>query len=430
MRLTTALLLALSPLSLAATLDDFEPRQYKDADGYTLNYRLYKPKNYDPSKPYPLILFLHGAGERGNNNTAQVRDALHWAKDSVQTEHPAFVLAPQCPATRNAFQLYGTAKDFDPSHNTYAQAAPGEWKTYRIHLAALPTGPKRFLSLINAAPVRRPGARPATPATPATTPAAARVALIPATATVAPSCEFRHVRVYEEGGGVTAPRVDLRKLDFTRRQGNGKLTVSDDGTTVSLDGDLRAKAPFAYTVTPKSILEFEFRATAQGLAHAISLDEDDFFDYRWANMDWAAKSGSAAKDPSTPTRLALAALEGLRKEFNLDPKRLYLTGLSMGGYGTWDVLARHPTLFAAAVPVCGGADESTAPAIKDLPIWCFHGGADKTVPPERSRNMIAALKAAGGNPKYTEYEGVGHNSWDKAYAEPDLPKWLFAQHRP
>jgi predicted peptidase len=128
-------------------------------------------------------------------------------------------------------------------------------------------------------------------------------------------------------------------------------------------------------------------------------------------------------------RLALAAVEGLKKEFNLDESRLYLTGLSMGGYGTWDLLARHPKMFAAAVPVCGGADEATAPVIKDIPIWFFHGGALPVVPTYRSRNMIKALKAAGGEPKYTEYPGVGHNSWDRAYSEPELPKWLFAQKR-
>jgi poly(3-hydroxybutyrate) depolymerase len=401
MRLITALLLLTSSIAHAATIADFEPRQYKDADGYVLNYRLYKPRNYDPSKSYSIILFLHGAGERGNNNTVQVRDALPWARDAVQSEHPCFILAPQCPGSRYAFQLYGTGKDFDPSNNTYAQAKPGEWKAYRIHLAALPTGSKQFLSFVNVSDPK----------------AANR-----------PRSEFRNVRVYEDGAFAT--RVDLRKLDFAKRQGNGNLAVSENGSTASLEGDLRVKARFPYTVTPKSILEFDFRSTTPGQAHAMSLDEDDFFDYRWANMDWAALKGSAAKDPSTPARLALAALESLRKEFNLDPKRLYLTGLSMGGYGTWDLIARHPPLFAAAVPVCGGADESTAPTIKDLPIWCFHGGADKTVPPQRSQNMIAALKAAGGDPHYTEYPGVGHNSWDKAYAEPDLPKWLFSHMRP
>jgi len=143
-----------------------------------------------------------------------------------------------------------------------------------------------------------------------------------------------------------------------------------------------------------------------------------------------AKSPTPEGQLTAALSATLKVVDTVRKEFPIDDKRIYITGLSMGGYGTWDLIARHPKIFAAAIPVCGGADESTAPTIKDLPIWCFHGAADPTVPPQRSQNMIAALKAAGGQPKYTEYPGVGHNSWDKAYAEPDLPTWLFAQHRP
>jgi hypothetical protein len=393
-----ALLIACANVACSADIKDFEARQYKDADGNVLLYRLYKPKNYDAGQKYPLILFLHGAGERGNNNIAQVRDALHWAKDAVQTENPCFILAPQCPGKREAFQLYGTRKEFNADFADYDKSA-GQWKSYSIPLAKLTTGPKSYLSLVNAADKKSPA-----------------------------TGEFRNIKLHEEGAPATA--LDLRKLDFAKRVGTGKATVSDDGTTITLEGDLRVKAPLEYTVTPRTILEFDFRSGAQGLSHAIAMDADDFFDYRWANMDWSAKRGAAGKTLSTPMRLTLDVLAQLRKEFNVDEKRLYVTGLSMGGYGTWDVIARNPTLFAAAVPFCGGADEATAPVIKDIPIWCFHGGADPTVPTERSRNMIKALKDAGGNPKYTEYPGVGHNSWDKAYSEPELPKWMFAQKRP
>jgi predicted esterase len=382
----------------SADIKDFEARQHKDAEGNVLLYRLYKPKNYDAGQKYPLILFLHGAGERGNNNTAQVRDALHWAKDSVQKDNPCFIMAPQCPGKREAFQLYGTRKEFDQSFTDYGKSA-GEWKSYSIPLAKLPVGLKHFLAMVNAADKNSNA-----------------------------TSEFRNVSLHESGIAVDAP-LDLRKLDFSRRQGSGKVTVSGDGSTVTLVGDVRVKAPLDYTVTPDTVLQFDFRSTAQGLAHAISMDAEEFFDYRWANVDWSAKKGAAAKDPSTPMRLTLEAMAQLRKEFNLDENRLYITGLSMGGYGTWDAIARNPKLFAAAVPVCGGADEATAPIIKDIPIWCFHGGADPTVPTERSRNMIKALKDAGGDPKYTEYPGVGHNSWDRAYSEPELPKWFFAQKR-
>lgn len=390
----------------AADLKDFEAREYKDADGNVLLYRIYKPKDYDAAKKYPLILFLHGAGERGNDNKAQVRDALYFARDPFQNEHPAFVVAPQCPGARQAFEVYGTSKSFNQDFNNYAQSV-GEWKTYSIPLAALTTGQKSYLSIINAGENRRPAPN-AVAATPVTS-------------------EFRNIGIAE--GDKKFPTLDLRKLKFDKKEGKGKAEVSEDGKTVTITGDLRLKIPLEYKVTDKTVLMFEFRSPkdAEGSAHAIAMDSDDFFDYRWANMDWSAKKGGMGKEPSTPMRLTLEVLGKLQKEFSIDDKRLYLTGLSMGGYGTWDLLARYPKMFAAAVPVCGGGDESMAAVMKDVPIWCFHGGADPVVPTQRSRDMIKAIKDAGGNPKYTEYPGVGHNSWDKAYSETELPGWLFAQ---
>jgi predicted peptidase len=113
----------------------------------------------------------------------------------------------------------------------------------------------------------------------------------------------------------------------------------------------------------------------------------------------------------------------------IDPMRVYITGLSMGGFGAFDLLARRPDLFAASAPVCGGADEKTADKIKHIPIWAFHGAKDTAVKPARSRNMIGALEKAGGKPKYTEYPDVGHNSWDNAYRDPEFSKWFFAQKK-
>jgi predicted peptidase len=146
---------------------------------------------------------------------------------------------------------------------------------------------------------------------------------------------------------------------------------------------------------------------------------------------------------------ALAALEMSLKEFHGDRNRVYLTGLSMGGFGTWDFAARNPGRFAALVPICSGVrpvkdwpqlrvTKVDDPRIADpyaeiarrvgsTPVWIFHGDADQAVPVEESRHMAEALKAAGGNFKYTEYPGVNHNSWDKAYAEPELVPWLLSQ---
>lgn len=127
------------------------------------------------------------------------------------------------------------------------------------------------------------------------------------------------------------------------------------------------------------------------------------------------------------TQRALAILAEIQKEFTTDPKRLYLTGLSMGGYGTWVLAAKYPEKWAAIVPICGGGNPKAAEKIKDIPCWCFHGADDPAVKVEKSREMIAALKAAGGDPKYTEFPGVKHQSWDKAYATEGLFTWLGQQ---
>lgn len=116
-------------------------------------------------------------------------------------------------------------------------------------------------------------------------------------------------------------------------------------------------------------------------------------------------------------------------EFNIDKRRIYLTGLSMGGYGTWDYGAKHPELFAALIPICGGGKTTDAPALAKVPIRVFHGGADNIVKPAASRAMVEAVKKAGGNIEYTEYPGVNHNSWDKTYGDPEVIKWLLAQKR-
>jgi predicted peptidase len=126
---------------------------------------------------------------------------------------------------------------------------------------------------------------------------------------------------------------------------------------------------------------------------------------------------------------ALAILDEVRKNYKIDDKRLYLTGLSMGGFGTWSLAQKYPDRWAAIVPVCGGGDADQAKAIKDVPCWVFQGDADTAVTPDHSRKMVEALKAAGGNPKYTEYAGIGHNSWEMAYNTPGLYEWLLMQHK-
>ncbi len=162
-----------------------------------------------------------------------------------------------------------------------------------------------------------------------------------------------------------------------------------------------------------------------GLGPAVKKKADSFpflVIFPQAEKGWQA-GGADAKQ-------ALAILADVQKHYKVDAKRVYLTGLSMGGFGTWSLAAAYPKKWAAIVPICGGGNPKTAEKIKDIPCWCFHGDADPAVNVEQSRSMIEALKKAGGEPKYTEYPKVGHNSWDKAYATPELYEWLLKQKLP
>jgi len=153
-------------------------------------------------------------------------------------------------------------------------------------------------------------------------------------------------------------------------------------------------------------------------------------DERWVDVSWAdAASTPQAAVPTLDLQAAVQALDETLAREPVDPARVYLTGLSMGGYGTWDLAARRPDRFAAILPVCGGGDERVAARLATLPIWCFHGDADTAVPVERSRQMIAALRAAGGRPIYSELSGVGHDAWTPAYRDGFVLDWLFSQRR-
>jgi fermentation-respiration switch protein FrsA (DUF1100 family) len=127
----------------------------------------------------------------------------------------------------------------------------------------------------------------------------------------------------------------------------------------------------------------------------------------------------------------MALIRSLVDELAIDEDRIYVTGQSMGGAGTWGMLAYYPQFFAAAAPVCGTGDVDSAEAIArgGTAIWAFHGDADPLVPPENSRRMIAAVREAGARPKYTEYPGVKHDSWVDTYPEPELSQWMFQQRR-
>ncbi len=229
----------------------FSYEKFNNNKGDTLRYRQLFP-DYDTIRKYPLVIFLHGSGERGNDNDAQLKwGVMNFATDQVMKLHPAFVIAPQCPANMG-----------------------------------------------------------------------------------------------------------------------------------------------------------------------------------WSNFSNRTKSEITLQpSPSKPMELLVELIHQVIKKFPIDTNRIYITGLSMGGYGTFDAIERYPDLFAAAVPVCGGGDLSKAPLISHIPIWIFTGAEDAAVNPILSLDMAVALTKVGAHPGFTQYPEVGHFSWIGAYSDQMMMEWLFRQHK-
>ena len=122
-------------------------------------------------------------------------------------------------------------------------------------------------------------------------------------------------------------------------------------------------------------------------------------------------------------------LDEIVEKYKVDQDRIYVTGQSMGGFGTWSLAAHAPDCFAAIVPICGGGDPTKAKEIAHIPVWVFHGGKDPTVPLKMSQRMVDALKKCGGNVKFTIYPDAGHDAWTQTYANPQLYEWLLQQKR-
>ena len=165
--------------------------------------------------------------------------------------------------------------------------------------------------------------------------------------------------------------------------------------------------------------------------------------HTWTKPQNQAKHPTFVLVPQSPTNwvsggldrlspemlLVLGILDAVRTEFNIDSRRIYVAGQSDGGVGTWNVIMQRPSLFAAAIPLCGAGDPSGAFRIATLPIWAFHGARDTVIPVTESRKLIAAIRKVGGHPRYTEYRTIGHDIWIPAFSEPGLVDWVFSQHR-
>ena len=169
---------------------------------------------------------------------------------------------------------------------------------------------------------------------------------------------------------------------------------------------------------------------------------------RWPFLVLFPQKPGAEEEWEQHEAALLAMLDTVADRYNVDPNRVLLTGLSQGGHGTWVLGARHPQRWAALVPICGyasapprqragdhfapafrGSAAELAPALAALPIWAFHGEADETVPVAATLELVEATRRAGGSPKLTVFPGVGHNSWDAAYRNPQLSEWMLQQVR-
>ena len=153
-------------------------------------------------------------------------------------------------------------------------------------------------------------------------------------------------------------------------------------------------------------------------------------DQQWVNVPWNKASYSVdGMGISVFENMALDLLEKTMTEYNINRKKVYVIGISMGGYGTWDAISRRPDLFAAAIPVCGGGDPSKAKEISNTAVWTFHSADDTLVPVAGTRDMVEALKAIKADIKFDEYETGGHGAWGPAFTNDELIPWLFSKSK-
>lgn len=172
--------------------------------------------------------------------------------------------------------------------------------------------------------------------------------------------------------------------------------------------------------------------TKSGKYKAFLLAPQCAKDKRWAEISWQVPAYTNPVPISSTMKMVFTVLDGVIKKYNIDTNRIYVTGLSMGGFGTFDIIYRRPDMFAAAAPLSGGGATATAKKIAHIPLWAFHGTKDKAVSVNLTREMIKAMKKAGGNPKYTELKGQGHVIWKPIYdgkTDKKFYQWFFSREK-
>ncbi len=150
---------------------------------------------------------------------------------------------------------------------------------------------------------------------------------------------------------------------------------------------------------------------------------------KWVNKEWNAASHTMDSSPGWPLAFAVQVLDSLLVSDKLDTNRIYVTGLSMGGFGTWELVQRYPWKFSAAIPICGGGDLAQAPKLKNVPIWAFHGKKDRLVKVSRTIDMVNAIKKVKGKARMTLFEDQGHICWEPVYGNAGVIQWMLEQHK-
>lgn len=226
--------------------------------------------------------------------------------------------------------------------------------------------------------------------------------------------------VRKDGSIILYKKLEPRRLKASKKyplviflHGAGERGVDNEKQLIhgaKLFDNRRNRRKFpAYVVFPQ--------CPADGYWAKVEIDRSDKddpfrFDYRGA--------------PTTPLKGVFDLIQYYLKMPTVDPERIYIMGLSMGGMGVYEAISRHPEWFAAAIPICGGGDLDYVTAFAEkVPVWAFHGALDDVVLPKYSRDMMQEIIFKGGFPKYTEYPDANHNAWDRAFAEKDLLPWLF-----
>lgn len=200
-------------------------------------------------------------------------------------------------------------------------------------------------------------------------------------------------------------------LHGSGERGNDNEAQLVHGSSLFLEEDIRRNYP-AIVVFPQCAANSSWaRTDVKG---------------EWGNREFIFYEDA---EPTNDMLLLEALIQSLKKSYSIDTDKMYVGGLSMGGMGTFELVQRNPKMFAAAFPICGGANPAIAKRLKKVDWWVFHGDADNVVPPKYSTQMVDALKSGGAEVKYSLYPDVEHNSWDKAFAEPDLLPWLFSKSR-